>query len=88
MACLEWQKGKLISAPARVLKVYVEVLIGFNQTIQMVSTTHCSLKAASLKMTLTLVWWEEYAVQGQGSRQGAPNCPVQLSGQSVVTSSP
>ena len=41
--------------PARILKVYIEALTGFSHVyVQMVSTTHCSLKAESLKIALTV----------------------------------
>ena len=37
--------------PTRILKVYIEALISsVTYSVQMVSTTHCSLKAVSLKL--------------------------------------
>ena len=58
--------------PARILKVYIEALMGFSHvSVQMVSTTHYSLKSVSLKWLLVWEWWVEYTFQEQG-RGGEP----------------
>ena len=74
--------------PARILKVYIEVLTGFNHVYyQKVSTTHCSLKVASLKISLTVGRRVDCTFKGQ--RRGEEHLidGVQLEGKLGVTSS-
>ena len=50
-----------------ILKLYIEALmVSFIYTVQMVSTTHCTLKAASLKMTPTEGTVGRSSFQGPG----------------------
>ena len=46
--------------PARILSVYIEAWMGFTHVyVKMVSITHYSLKAVSLKYQLLWEWWAE-----------------------------
>lgn len=74
---------KQISVPASRIIKCVHRSSGL-YLVQMVSTSHCSLKAASLKMTPLQGWWAEYTFQGQGRGWGAQ---VELVGQLEVQSS-
>ena len=46
-------------------------------SVQMVSATHCSLKAASLKMAPTVELWAEHTFKNRGGLKGQPrSCPL------------
>lgn len=54
--------------------IYIEASTGFSH-ILVVSTTHSSLKAASLKWPLVWKWWVEGTFQGRGMWGGDSHCP-------------
>lgn len=69
----------------RLLRVSIEVLTGFSHVYaQMVSTTHYSLKVASLKKFKLWEGWVECIFQGQGGGKEPLIVRVQLAGQPVV----
>ena len=47
-------KKRSLNWPSRILNVYIEALGLVTYVVQMVSTTHCSLKAVSLKTAPTV----------------------------------
>ena len=60
------KRNKSLHPPARILKVYIQALLGsVMYIVLMVSVTHYLLKAASLKWFLMWEWWLEGTFQGQ-----------------------
>ena len=74
----------------RILKVYIEALMGFSHNIiHMVSTTPCFLKAVSLKMALAVGRVNRRYTPSSGVGVEEPQIlQIQLAGQVSVTFSP
>lgn len=60
-----YKMSRSFHPPASILRVYIEDLSDFNHTTQMLSTTSCYLKAASLKQLRVWEWWAQYTFQEQ-----------------------